>query len=123
MHLLQAKRASIESGGAQYFLHGLTKQRRQYLRSARSVPVALVTPYGATPSSFVALAHDVKLTPSGEVVPGRVGKDRIQQGGAGESIGEAIRYWYKLKSGDFEWIEVDIEDLDDKFYLTPFSYK
>ena len=87
------------------------------------MPVALVTPYGATPSSFLALSVDAKLDPRGNLVEGRVGHDRIQQAGAGESIGEAIRYWYKLKSGDFERIDVKIEVIDDKFYLTPIGYK
>ena len=49
--------------------------------------------------------------------------DRIQQASAGESIGEAVRYWYRLKSGDFERIDVEIEVIDDKFYLTPVGYK
>jgi hypothetical protein len=123
MHLQQTKRGSRETGGPQYYFHGLTKQIKRHLRAEKSVPVALVTPYGATPSSFLALALDAKLAPNGEVVPGRVGHDRIQQAGAGESIGEAIRYWYKLKSGDFERIDVEMEDLDDKFYLTPIGYR
>jgi len=123
MHLQQTKRGSIATGGAQYYFHGLTKQIRQYLHAEKSVPVALVTPYGATPSTFAALALDAKLAPDGKVVKGSVGHDRIQQAGAGESIGEAIRYWYNLKSGDFERIDVEIEVLDDKFYLAPVGYK
>lgn len=82
-----------------------------------------MTPYGATPSSFLALSVDAKLDQNGRVVDGRVGHDRIQQAGAGESIGEAVRYWYKLKSGDFERIDVEIDVIDDKFYLTPIGYK
>ena len=100
MHLQQTKRSSRQTGGSQYYFHGLTKQIKRHLRAEKSVPVALVTPYGATPSSFLALALDAKLAPNGQVVPGRVGHDRIQQAGAGESIGEAIRDWYKLRSGD-----------------------
>lgn len=123
MHLQQTKRGSRATGGPQYFFHGLTKHIRGYLRSEKAVPVALVTPYGATPSSFMALATDAKLSPHGKPVAGSVGHDRIQQAGAGESIGEAIRYWYKLKSGDFERINVEIEVIDDKFYLTPLGYK
>jgi hypothetical protein len=123
MHLQQTKRRSRETGGPQYYFHSLSKQVKRHLRAEKSVPVALVTPYGATPSSFLALAVDAKLAPNGEVVSGRVGHDRIQQAGAGESIGEAIRYWYKLKSGDFERIDVEIEVLDDRFYLTPVGYK
>lgn len=56
-------------------------------------------------------------------VPGSVGHDRIQQGIAGESIGESIRKWYKLPSGDFERIKVDIEFRDKSFYVTPLEYK
>lgn len=123
MHLQQTKRGSRASGGPQYYFHDLTKHIKGYLRNEKAVPVALVTPYGATPSSFMALATDAKLSPDGKPVPGRVGHDRIQQAAAGESIGEAIRYWYKLKSGDFERINVEIDVLDDKFYLTPVGYK
>lgn len=123
MHLQQTKRGSRATGGPQYYFHKLTKQIKQYLRAEGAVPVALVTPYGATPSTFLALAENAKLSPDGKTVPGRVGHDRIQQAGAGESIGEAIRYWYKLKTGDFERIDVNIEVLDDKFYLTPLKCK
>lgn len=101
----------------------LTDEVSQYLRSKRAVPVALVTPYGATLSKFMALSANAKLAAGREIVPGRVGHDRIQQAAAGESIGEAIRRWYKLASGDFERIDVEIQTLDAKFYLTPISYK
>ena len=94
-----------------------------YLRSEKTVPVALVTPYGATPSSFIAVASDAKISPIGEAVEGSVDHDRIQQSEAGQSIGEAIRYWYKLRPGDFERIDVDIQVQDDKFYLAPTGYK
>ena len=123
MHLQQTKRGSLATGGAQYYFHELAKHIKGYLRKEKAVPVALVTPYGATPSSFMAVATDAKLTPEGKVLPGRVGHDRIQQAAASESIGEAIRYWYKLKSGDFERINVEIDVLDDKFYLSPVGYK
>lgn len=123
MHLQQTKRGSRATGGPQYYFHKLTKQIKQYLRAEGAVPVALVTPYGATPSTFLALAENAKLSLAGKTVPGRVGHDRIQQAAAGKSIGEAIRYWYKLKTGDFERIDVDIQVLDDKFYLTPLKCK
>ena len=123
MHLQQTKRGSRVSGGPQYYFHDLTRHIKGYLRNEKAVPVALVTPYGATPSSFMALATDAKLSQDRKVIAGRVGHDRIQQAAAGESIGEAIRYWYKLKSGDFERINVEMEVLDDKFYLTPIGYK
>ncbi len=123
MHLQQTKRGSRASGGPQYYFHDLTKHIKGYLRSQKAVAVALVTPYGATPSTFMALATDAKLSPSGKVIRGSVGHDRIQEAAAGESIGEAIRRWYKLRSGDFERINVEIDVLDDKFYLTPVGYK
>jgi len=53
--------------------------------------VALVTPYGATKSDYFAVSASHKLDKSYEPVKGRVGHDRIQQGRAGESIGEALR--------------------------------
>ncbi len=121
MHLQQTKRGSRATGGPQYYFHDLSKHVKGYLRSERVVPVALVTPYGATPSTFMAVAGDAKLS-GRRIVPGSVGHDRIQQAEAGESIGEAIRHWYRLKSGDFERIDVDIHVLDDKFYLAPVGY-
>jgi hypothetical protein len=56
-------------------------------------------------------------------MPGKVGHDRIQQGRAAESIGESIRKWFNLSSGDFERIDVNIEIVDQAFYLTPLLYK
>lgn len=123
MHLQQTKRGSRETGGPQYYFHHLTDEVRHYLRGRKAVPVALVTPYGATPSKFKALSVDAKLGPHGRVIPGRVGHDRIQQAAAGESIGEAIRRWYKLPPGDFERIDVEIQILDAKFYVCPISCK
>ena len=123
MHLQQTKRGSRATGGPQYYFHDLRREVSQYLRLQKAVPVALVTPYGATPSNYMALSKDAKLGASGKVVKGLVGHDRIQQAEAGESIGEAIRRWYKLPQGDFERIDVDIQILDEKFYLFPLSYK
>jgi hypothetical protein len=123
MHLQQTKRGSRATGGPQYYLHTPTDEVSQYLRSKKAVPVALVTPYGATPSKFMALSADAKLQGDGEVVEGKVKHDRIQQAAAGESIGEAIRRWYKLPAGDFKRIDVEIQILDAKFYLSPVSYK
>ena len=123
VHLQQTKRDSRGSGGPQYYFDRLTQHIKGHLRSNKVVPVALVTPYGATPSSFMAVAGDTKLSPDGKAIPGRVGRDRIQQAAAGEAIGEAIRYWYKLKAGDFERIDLEVDALDDKFYLTPVGYK
>jgi hypothetical protein len=123
MHLQQTKRGSRASGGPQYYLHDLTPEVRKELRRRGGVEVALVTPYGATKSNYVAVDKDRKLDHAGKIVPGAVGHDRIQQGGAAESMGESIRKWYMLPSGDFERITVDIELRDKRFYVRPVDVK
>ena len=122
MHLQQTKRGSRISGGPQYYFHDLTDEVSHYLRGKKAVPVALVTPYGATPSNFLAVSSDAKFLEN-RVMPGKVGHDRIQQATAGESIGEAIRRWYRLPAGDFERIDVDVQILDAKFYVAPLKCK
>lgn len=122
MRLIQTKSRSRKSGGPQYYFHDLSDAVVTYLRKKRAVPVALVTPYGATPSHFIAVGKDAKLE-GGRVVGGKVEHDRIQQGRAEKSIGEAIRDWYTLETGDFEWIEIDVEIHDDKFYVAPLACK
>jgi len=122
MHLQQTKRESRRSGGPQYYFHDLTDAVKIYLRQKGAVRVALVTPYGATKSDYFAVSSEHKLS-GGRAVPGRVGHDRIQQGAASESIGESIRLWYRLREGDFERIDVDIEIRDDVFYVTPLKIK
>lgn len=123
MHLQQTKRGSRISGGPQYYFHDLTESIKLYLRKKGVVRVALVTPYGATKSDYFAVGAYHKLTKGMKPTEGKVGHDRIQQGYAGKSIGESIRYWYKLSPGDFERIDIDIEIRDDVFYLTPLRYK
>lgn len=123
MHLQQTKKGSIASGGPQYYFHDLTDPIKTYLRAKGAVRVALVTPYGATKSDYFALSKDHKFDEHRKVVAGKVGHDRIQQGHAGESIGEAIRKWYNLAKGNFDWIDVDIEVIEDVFYLTPLKGK
>lgn len=123
MHLQQTKRSSLETGGPQYYFHDLSRPVRSFLRQEGSVRVALVTPYGATPSDFLAVSTDHKLDSKLRPVPGRVGHDRIQQGRAQESIGESIRRWYDLPKGSFETIEIDVEVRDDAFYIVPLRYK
>ena len=123
MHLQQTKRASRATGGPQYYFHDLSEPVKVYLRQKGVVPVALITPYGATKSHFFAVGRDSKLGKGQQAVPGQVGHDRIQQGYAGQSIGEAIRHWYALSAGDFERIDVDIEIFEDIFYVTPLYYK
>jgi len=123
MHLQQTKRGSRASGGPQYYFHDLTEPVKTYLRKKGAVRLALVTPYGATKSDYFAVSKDHKLDPSGRIVSGSVGHDRIQQGHASESIGESIRKWCNLPSGDFERIDVRIDIPEDFFYLAPLRYK
>lgn len=82
-----------------------------------------MTPYGIAPSPFIAVDRNHKIGKDGRVCDGRVGHDRIQRAGAGESIGEAIRDWYGLPWGeDFE--RVDVEATLHKaghFIVTPIS--
>jgi len=122
MHLQQTKRESRRSGGPQYYFHDLTDSVKTYLRAKGAVRVALVTPYGATRTEYLALSKDRKLDHL-KVVQGKVDHDRIQKVGAPESIGESIRVWYSLPPGDFERIDVEIDIIDDAFYLTPLKYR
>ena len=123
MHLQQTKRHSAATGGPQYYFHSLVERVRDFLRNSGCVPVALVTPYGATKTEFLAVGKDHKLDPGLKPIPGKVGHDRIQQGRARESIGEAIRRWFTLPPGQFERINIEIEIIDNAFYLKPVGYK
>jgi len=123
MHLQQTKRKSRDTGGPQYYFHDLTPEVKGHLRKHGLVRVALVTPYGATKSNYLAVSKDRKLDSKMRAVPGNVGHDRIQQGVADESIGESIRKWFKLPAGDFERIDVGIEVRDGAFYVTPLECK
>src|SRR5205809_2178848 len=108
MHLQQTKRGSAASGGPQYYFHDMSGVAKTFLRARGAVPVALITPYGATKSNFFAVSAEHKLDNRLRPVPGSVGHDRIQQGTATESIGEAIREWYNLPAGQFERIDIDL---------------
>jgi len=123
MHLQQTKRDSRTSGGPQYYFHNLTEPVKAYLRKKGAVRVALVTPYGATKTDYFAVSTDKKLDHRFRPIVGNVGHDRVQQGSAGQSIGEAVRTWYRLPVGDFERIDVEIEIIDDAFYLRPTTCK
>jgi hypothetical protein len=112
MHLQQTKKGSRGTGGPQYYFHNLTDSVKTYLRKKGAVRVALVTPYGATKSDYFAVSVDRKLDKDGRIVAGKVGHDRIQQGHAGESIGESIRKWYNLANSDFDRIDIDVVELD-----------
>jgi hypothetical protein len=122
MHLQQTKQGSRVFGGPQYWLQKIPDAIRNHLRAERAVPVALVTPYGATPSDFRALWRDAKLTHDLKIVKANRQHEAIQKAGARGSIGEEIRQWYRLKPGDFYRINIEIQVLDDKFYLTPVGY-
>ncbi len=119
MHIQQTKRESRVSGGPQYYFHNLTDAVKIYLRKKQVVPLALVTPYGATKTTFYAISKDTKLNSKGEKLVGKVGHDRIQQGSSSNSIGEAIRFWYNLSRGDFERIDIEVDILDYSFYIVP----
>lgn len=123
MHLQQTKRDSRDTGGPQYYFHDLEPAVKKHLRRKGAVKVALVTPYGATKTDYVAVSTDRKLDKRYRPIPGKVGHDRIQQGKAECSIGESIRDWYRLSTGDFERIDVSIEIRDRAFYVTPTSCK
>jgi hypothetical protein len=112
MHLQQTKRGSRETGGPQYYFHNLTGPVKTFLRQKGGVRVALVTPYGATKIEYFALGKNHKLDQNTNIVEGKVGHDRIQQGIASESIGESIRRWYNLSKGDFERIDVEVDIID-----------
>lgn len=122
MHLSQTKSGSIKSGGPQYFLHSLTEEVQKFIEEQREVSVALVTPYGATKTNYTAIHKNWKRdrkSEQGDLVKANAQHHRIQQGGAEESIGEAIRKWYRLPNGVFEQIDIDIIVRDQEFYLTP----
>jgi hypothetical protein len=119
MYLQQTKQGSLKSGGPQYWLQDIPDSIRNHLGAERAVPVALVTPYGATPSEFRAVWRDAKLTRNGKIHRANAQHERIQKAGAPASIGEEIRRWYRLRPGILYRIDIDIEILDDKFYLTP----
>jgi hypothetical protein len=119
MHLQQTKSQSRRSGGPQYYFHSLDGHVKEFLRKRGACDVVLQTPYGITASSFIAVDRDHKIV-GGNIVPGSVGHDRIQQGTADHSIGEEIRHWYGLKSGDFETIEIEVEiHKDGHFIVVP----
>lgn len=123
MHLQQTKKGSRISGGPQYYFHNLTEPIKTYLRARGAVRVALVTPYGTTKSDYYALSKDHKFDKDRRIVKANAHHDRIQKGHASESIGESIRKWHNLSKGDFDRIDVDIEVMEDVFYLAPLKGK
>lgn len=108
MHLQQTKVGSRTTGGPQYYFHSVPAPVKEFLRKRGACRVVLQTPYGIASSSFKAVGRDHRLSEQEEVVPGNVGHDRIQAASGGQSIGEAIRFWYGLRiEPDFERIDVD----------------
>jgi hypothetical protein len=122
VHLLQSKQGSRKSGGPQYWLNDIPDAIRNHLSAEKAVPVALVTPYGATPSDSRAVWKDFKLTRDGKIHSANAQHERIQKAGAPASIGEETRRWYRLKPGDLYRIDIEVQVSDDKFYLTPLEY-
>lgn len=120
MHLQQTKNKSRKGGGPQYYLQDMPKPVKEFLRNRGACKVVLQTRYGIAVSPFWALDKDHKLE-KGEVVPGSVGHDRIQHGSGGQSIGEAIRHWFGIKSKhDFERIDVQaVIDPKDHLIIAP----
>jgi hypothetical protein len=117
MHLQQTKVGSRATGGPQYYFHDVPRHVKEFLRRRGACPVVLQTPYGIARSPFTAVGRDHKLSPSGKVIAGKVGHDRIQ---GEESIGEAIRYWYGLSPGrDFQRISVEVVIHEEHFVLIP----
>src|SRR5437764_3709863 len=108
MHLQQTKAGSRASGGPQYYFHSIPDTVKSFLRKEGACPVVLQTPYGIAKSSFMAVDRDHKFDATNRLVAGKVGHDRIQQAEGTESIGEAIRHWYGLKSGDLERVDVEV---------------
>jgi hypothetical protein len=84
----QTKKASIKSGGAQYYLQGLTDHTQTMLREFRRRPVRLWTPYGIIESGLEAVSSAL----------GAVGHDRIQTGGRRgvRNVADQIAYWFNL---------------------------
>jgi len=127
VHLQQTKAESRTSGGPQYYFHNIPNPVKEFLRKRGACPVVLQTPYGIAKSPFTAVDRDHKLGKDGRPVAGKVGHDRIQQGGGDQSIGEAIRYWYGISGGqDFERIELDPDRVihpDGHFILVPTAVK
>src|SRR6266571_1612847 len=121
MHIPQTKLKSRASGGPQYYLHKVPAHVKELLRKRGACRVVLQTPYGIASTSFMAVGRDHKLSAKDKVVPGRVGHDRIQAATGDESIGEAIRYWYGLKTEpDFKRIDVEaVIHPDGHFILIP----
>jgi hypothetical protein len=124
MHLQQTKVGSRKTGGPQYWFEDAPEHVREHLRRKKACPLILMTPYGPIETPFVAVDRDHKLS-HGKIVKANAQHDRIQRGESKESIGEAIRRWFALRSDvDFEtiWIEITF-DKQSRFILIPQEVK
>jgi len=124
MHLQQSKAKSRVTGGPQYWFEGVPDHVRGHLQRKKTCPVILQTPYGPVETPFVAVDRDHKMV-KGKLVKANAQHDRIQKGQSRESIGEAIRRWFALRSGvDFERVEMEISfDKQSRFILVPLAVK
>lgn len=124
MHLQQSKAESRKSGGPRSWFEQLPQHVRGHLQREKACPVILMTPYGPVETAFTALDRDHKVE-NGRIVGANAQHDRIQKGESPESIGEAIRRWFALRSGvDFETIEVEVTfDKQSRFTLVPLEVK
>jgi len=124
MHLQQTKSKSRATGGPQYWFEGVPDHVRGHLQRKKSCPVILQTPYGPVETPFIAVDRDHKSV-NGRLVKANAQHDRIQKGQSRESIGEAIRRWFALRSGvDFERVEMEVSfDKESRFILVPLEVK
>ena len=124
MHLQQTKAGSRATGGPQYWFEGVPEHIRGHLQRKRACPVILMTPYGPVETLFTAVDRNHKVK-HGRIVKANAQHDRIQKGESTESIGEAIRRWFALRSEiDFETVEIEITfDKQSRFILVPLQVK
>jgi hypothetical protein len=122
MHLQQSKIG--RSGGPQYWLQKAPDHILEHIQRHKSCPVILQTSYGPVETSFDAVDPGHKVV-RGKIVKANAQHYRVQKGESKESIGEAIRRWFALKSNpDFERIEIEITfDKKSRFILTPIAVK
>jgi hypothetical protein len=127
MHIQQSKAESRATGGPQYWFEGEPAYVTNFLEQKRTCTVILMTPYGPVETPFVLVHEDYKLMRDGRLVSAHADHHRIQKGQSKESIGEAIRRWFALRSGyDFERIELDDSrcfDKQSRLILIPLTVK
>jgi len=105
----QTKKASIKSGGPQYYLQDLADNNKDLLRAKDRCPVRLWTPYGVIESGLTAVSSGI----------GKVGHDRVQSGRKRPNIAAQIAHWYGLRVTDIERIEFEDSFDHDSFVIRP----